>query len=81
MDTNPNASITAATAELTQRAIKESGHSLAEVSRRTLIPYVTLHRKVNGIKEFSVRELVTIAIAIDKPFNSLLPADLTKDAA
>lgn len=81
MDTNPNASVTAETAELTSRAIKESGYSLAEISRRTLIPYVSLHRKVNGVKDFTVRELAAVSIAIEKPFKSLLPADLTKDAA
>lgn len=77
MDTNPAHSITTETAALTDKAIKDSGHSLAEVSRRTLIPYVTLHRKVNGVADLSVRDLAAISIALHKPFLEFLPRQLT----
>lgn len=76
MDTNSAHSITAETAELASKAIKDSGHSLAEVSRRTLIPYVTLHRKVNGVADLSVRDLASISIALHKPFIEFLPRHL-----
>lgn len=81
MASNPLPHITAETAALTSKAIEESPLSLAEVSRRTFIPYVSLHRKVHGVAEFTIRDLAAISIAIEKPFNTLVPAGLTKDAA
>lgn len=76
MDSNQPPSITAETAALASRAIEESGLKLAEVSRRTLIPYVTLHRKVNGAADLSVREIAAISTALSKPFLDLIPPHL-----
>lgn len=78
MEANQLHAIAAETAALASKAIKESGHSLAEVSRRTLIPYVSLHRKVHGATALTVTDVASISLAISRPFADLLPQVPTK---
>lgn len=78
MDAKQLNTITTETAALASRAIQESGHSLAEVSRRTLIPYVSLHRKVHGVTAMTITDIASISLAIERPFGDLLPKRLSE---
>lgn len=64
---------TAETAEAVRRALADSGRTKKAVSDETGIPYPTLNRKVAGHSEFTVGELVRIAVATRVPPYQLLP--------
>ncbi|WP_336715399.1 hypothetical protein [Arthrobacter sp. USHLN218] len=81
MESKPPPNITAETAALTLQNIHRAKLSVAEVSRRTLIPGVSLHRKVNGISAMTVNDLAAIALATGIPFSEFLPKHLTGNAA
>ena len=84
MTTRKAAGATTADAEIGARitdAIKNNNTDQKALSDSTGIAYATLRRSLTGGRSLTVREITTIADALDIPAVNLLPVSLFKDAA
>ena len=84
MSTRQAAGATTADAEIGARiteAIKDKKTDQKALSDSTGIAYATLRRSLTGGRSLTVREITTIADALDIPAVTLLPVSLLKDAA
>ena len=62
--------------------IVETDTSRNAVARKSGIPLTTFNRKLDGHKDFTLRELGQIANALDKQLGDILPLEIiTRDAA
>jgi len=82
METN-TAAITAATNRNILLGIIEKGSTKNAVARNAGIPTTTFDRKISGHSDFTIRELGTIAAALDLTLGDILPVKLLtrRDAA
>ena len=84
MSTSKAAGADTADAEIGTRitnAISAKGTNQKALSDATGIAYPTLRRSLTGGRSFTVREISTIATALNIPAVKLLPDALIKDAA
>lgn len=84
MSTRQAAGATTADAEIGARiteAIKDKKTDQKALSDSTGIAYATLRRSLTGGRSLTVREIITVAEALDIPAVTLLPVSLLKDAA
>jgi transcriptional regulator with XRE-family HTH domain len=84
MSTRQAAGATNADTEIGNRitnAIITKGTNQKALSDTTGIAYATLRRSLTGGRSLTVREITTIADALDIPAVTLLPAALIQDAA
>lgn len=84
MSTSPAAGATNADAEIGNRitnAILTKGTNQKALSDSTGIAYATLRRSLTGGRSLTVREITTIADALDIPPVTLLPTALTQERA
>lgn len=84
MRTSPATAAQNADAEIGHRitnAILTKGTNQKALSDSTGIAYATLRRSLTGGRSLTVREITTIAEALNIPAVTLLPAALTQDAA
>lgn len=84
MSTSKAAGATHTDAEIGTRiteAIRTNKTSQKELSDVTGIAYATLRRSLTGGRSLTVREISTIADALDIPAVTLLPDALTRSAA
>ncbi|MEV7472271.1 helix-turn-helix transcriptional regulator [Pseudarthrobacter oxydans] len=84
MSTRQAAGATTADAEIGARiteAIKDKKTDQKALSDSTGIAYATLRRSLTGGRSLTVREITTIADALNIPAVTLLPVSLLKDAA
>lgn len=84
MSTRQAAGATTADAEIGARiteAIKDKKTDQKALSDSTGIAYATLRRSLTGGRSLTVREITTIADALDIPAVTLLPVSLFQDAA
>lgn len=66
---------------LITNAIANKRTTQRDLSDATGIAYATLRRSLTGGRSLTVREIQTIADALDIPAVTLLPATLTQEAA
>ncbi len=71
------------TAAAVRDAKKAAGATIESLSDATGIPTSTLKRRLNGQVSFGLDQIVLIAIALDVPFEQLIPTSdaLTRSAA
>lgn len=84
MTTRQAAGANTADAEIGARiteAIKQKHTDQKALSDSTGIAYATLRRSLTGGRSLTVREIITVAEALDIPAVTLLPVSLLKDAA
>jgi transcriptional regulator with XRE-family HTH domain len=84
MSTRQAAGATTADAEIGARiieAIKDQKTDQKALSDSTGIAYATLRRSLTGGRSLTVREIITVADALDIPAVTLLPVSLLQDAA
>lgn len=84
MSTRQAAGATTADAEIGARiteAIKDKKTDQKALSDSTGIAYATLRRSLTGGRSLTVREIITVAEALDIPAVTLLPVSLLKAAA
>lgn len=84
MSTRQAAGATTADAEIGARiteAIKDKKTDQKALSDSTGIAYATLRRSLTGGRSLTVREIITVAEALDIPAVTLLPVSLLQDAA
>jgi lambda repressor-like predicted transcriptional regulator len=72
--------ITTATAEAVSKAMVDAGESLSSLSEKAGLAYTTLQNKTKGTRPFTVKELGSIAEALDISVFDLIAVP-AKDAA
>lgn len=73
--------VTEQIAERVAAAIARSGRKRNWVALKSGIPLTTFSRKVNGHVDFTVPEIVRIALVLDVKPSALLPRELTASEA